>query len=105
MHAPRSVCCGALSHPGIGGAAELVPPAGRPPRGGVEIHVVGFSFEAQRLAGAGVGGGGGEAARLVLVLLLAVALWGRQVHSVAVVVLLVSVVVKWLCVLGGGQLA
>lgn len=89
------------SHPGIGGAAELVPFAGRPPGGGVEIHVVGFSFEAERLAGVAVRGGGREAARLVLVVLLAAALWGRQVHSVAVVVLPVSLVVKWLCVLGG----
>ncbi len=42
--------------------------------------------------------------RFVLVVLLAVALWGRQVHSVAVVVLPVGFVIKWLCVLGEEQL-
>lgn len=36
----------------------------------------------------------------VLVGLLSVALWGRQVHSVAVVVLPVGFVVEWLLVLG-----
>ena len=90
-------------HPGVGGAGELVRPVWRPPRGGVEVHVVGVGFESERLAGVAVGGGRGEVDRLVLVALLSVALWGRQVHSVAVVVLPVGLVVKWLCVLGEEQ--
>lgn len=91
-------------HPGVGGAGELVRPVWRPPCGGVEVHVVGVGFESERLAGVAVGGGRGQVDRFVLVLLLAVALWGRQVHSVAVVVLPVGFVVKWLCVLGEGTM-
>lgn len=89
-----------LLHPGVGRAGELVRPVGRPPRGGVEVHVVGVGFESERLAGVAVGRGRGQVGRLVLVVLVSVALWGRQVHSVAVVVLPVGFVVKWLCVLG-----
>lgn len=81
-------------HPGVGGAGELVCPVRRPPCGGVEVHVVGVGFESERLAGVAVGGGGGQVDWFVLV-----ALWGRQVRSVAVVVLPVGFVVKWLCVL------
>lgn len=91
-------------HPGVGGARELVRPVWRPPRGGVEVHVVGVGFESERLAGVAVGGGRGQVDRLVLVVLLSVALRGRQVHSVAVVVLPVGLVVKWLCVLGEQQI-
>lgn len=86
-------------HPGVGGAGELVCPVGRPPCGGVEVHIVGFGFESERLAGISIRGSRSEAGRLVLVVLLAVASWGRQIHSVAVVVLPVRFVVKWLCVL------
>lgn len=92
-----------LSHPGVGGAGELVRPVRRPPRGGVEVHVVGVGFESERLAGVVVGGGRGQVDLFVLVVLLAVALRGRQVHSVAVVVLPVGFIVKWLCVLGEEQ--
>lgn len=93
-------CVALLLHPGVGRAGELVRPVGRPPRGGVEVHVVGVGFESERLAGVAVGRGRGQVDRLVLVVLVSVALWGRQVHSVAVVVLPVGFVVKWLCVLG-----
>lgn len=90
-------------HPGVGGAGELVRPVRRPPCGGVEVHIVGVGFELERLAGVAVGGGRGQVDRFVLIVLLSVALWGRQVHSVAVVVLPVGLVVKWLCELGGGD--
>lgn len=93
-------CVALLLHPGVGRASELVCPVGRPPRGGVEVHVVGVGFESERLAGVAVGRGRGQVDRLVLVVLVSVALWGRQVHSVAVVVLPVGFIVKWLCVLG-----
>lgn len=39
----------------------------------------------------------------VLVVLLSITLRGRQVHSVAVVVLPVRFIVKWLCVLRGNN--
>lgn len=90
-------------HPGVGGAGELVRPVWRPPCGGVEVHVVGVGFESERLTSVAIRGGWGQVDRFVLVLLLSVALWGRQVHSVAVVVLPVGFVVKWLCVLGEEQ--
>ena len=90
-------------HPGVRGARELVGLVGRPPRGGVEVHVVGVGFEPEGLAGVAVGGGRGQMDRLVLVLLLPEALWGRQVHSVAVVVLPVGLIVEWLWVLGQEQ--
>lgn len=85
-------------HPGVGGPGELVGPVGRPPRGGVEVHVVGVGFELERLGGVAVGRGR-QVDRFVLVALLAVALRRRQVHSVAVVVLPVGFVVEWLWVL------
>jgi len=87
-------------HPGVGRAGELIRPVWRPPRSGVEVHVVGVGFESERLAGVALRGGWGQVKRLVVVVLLAVALWGRQVHSVAVVVLPVGFVIEWLRVLG-----
>lgn len=93
-------CIALLLHPGVGRAGELVRPVGRPPRGGVEVHIVGVGFESERLAGVAVRRVRSQVDRLVLIVLVSIALWGRQVHSVAVVVLPVGFVVKWLCVLG-----
>lgn len=86
-------------HPGVRRAGELARPVWRPPCGGVEVDIVGVGFEWEGLS---VGRGRTEAKWLVIQ-------WRRRqvVHSVAVVIFPLRLVVERLCMLaetGGGQL-
>lgn len=89
-------------YPGVRRAGVLLGPVGRPPCGGIEVHVVGGGggFEAEwlrRVVGRGVAHGAG---RLLHVAVLVAVRRVRQVHALVRLVVtparLLSAVVLWL---------